>query len=158
MAAVGRLSGPEWKRYADPATELEVVRLTDPAFASGMTAPHLRQFTRRGESLLYWSERYSGENSGDAPGARQAFILDLKQGESRQLTDAAALDPSSLSLSPDERSLVFFDGHALHEMLLSTLHPREIHVVPQGAVRTGLAVATDGAVLFAEREKGRSRV
>jgi oligogalacturonide lyase len=158
MAAAGRLSGPEWRHYADPATELEVVRLTDPAFASGMTAPHLRQFTRRGESLLYWSERYSGENPGGAPGARQAFILDLKQGESRQLTDAPALDPSSLSFSPDERSLVFFDGHALNEMPLSTLHPREIHVVPQGAVRTGLAVSTDGAVLFAEREKGRSRV
>ena len=82
MAAAGRLAGPEWKHYADPATELEVVRLTDPAFSSGMTAPHLRQFTRRGESLLYWSERYSA----DSPGARQAFLLDLKQGESRQLT------------------------------------------------------------------------
>src|ERR1700733_7745550 len=92
MAAVGRLAGPEWKRYADPATELEVLRLTDPAFASGMTAPHLRQFTRHGEALLYWSERYSA----DSPGARQAFLLDLKQGDSRQLTEAADLDPSTL--------------------------------------------------------------
>lgn len=154
MAAAGRLSGPEWKHYADPATELEVVRLTDPAFSSGMTAPHLRQFTRRSESLLYWSERYPSE----APGPCQAFILDLKQGESRQLTEAAALDPLSLSLSPDERSFVFFDGPALHEAQLATLRSRELHLVPEGAVRTGLAVATDGAVLFAEREKGKSRI
>jgi len=154
MAAAGRLSGPEWKRYADPATELEVVRLTDPAFASGMTAPHLRQFVRRGESLLYWSERYAS----DSPGARQAFLLDLKQGESRQLTQAPALDPASLSLSPDERSFVYFDGRSLYESPLPGLHPREIHVVPENAVRTGLTIASDGAVLFSERENGRSRI
>ena len=156
--AAGRLSGPEWKRYADPATELEVVRLTDPAFASGMTAAHLRQFTRRGESLLYWSERYASEIPGDSPGARQAFVLDLKQGESRQLTEAAALDPFTLSLSPDERSFVFFDGRSLNESPLATVHPREIHVVPENAVRTGLAIATDGTVLFSERENGKSRI
>jgi oligogalacturonide lyase len=155
MAAAGRLSGPEWKRYADPATELEVLRLTDPMFASGMTAPHLRQFTRRSESLLYWSERNPPD---EGTGARQAFLLDLKQGESRQLTDAAALDSSSLSLSPDERSFVFFDGHALNEAPLSTMHARVTHTVPDGAVRAGFALAADGAVLFTERENGKSRV
>jgi oligogalacturonide lyase len=154
MAAAGRLSGPEWKRYADPATDLEVVRLTDPAFASGMAAPHLRQFVRRGESLLYWSERHAG----DSPGARQAFLLDLKQGESRQLTQAAALDPASLSVSPDERSFVFFDGRSLYESPLANVHPREIHVVPEASLRSGLTVASDGAVLFSERENGNSRI
>lgn len=154
MAAVGRLSPPEWKRYADPATELDVILLTDPAFASGMTAPHLRQFTRHNDSLLYWSERYAGES----PGARQAFLLNLKQGESRQLTQASALDSSSLSLSPDERSFVFFDGRSLYESPLLNLNPRQIHVVPESAVRTGLTIAADGAVLFSERENGRSRI
>ena len=156
--AAGRLSGPEWKRYADPATELEVVRLTDPAFASGMTAAHLRQFTRRSESLLYWSERYSREIPGESPGARQAFLLDLKQGESRQLTQAPALDPFSLSLSPDERSFVFFDGSSLYESPLGNVHPREIHVVPETCVRAGLTIAADGTVLFSERENGKSRI
>jgi oligogalacturonide lyase len=154
MAAAGRLAGPEWKRYADPATELEVVRLTDPGFSSGMTAPHLRQFTRRSESLLYWSERYSA----DSPGARQAFLLDLKRGESRQLTQAQALDPFSLSLSPDERSFVFFDGRSLQESPLTNARPREIHVVSENAARTGFTIAADGAVLFVERENGRSRI
>ena len=151
---MGRLSGPEWQRYADPATELEVIRLTDPAFASGMAAPHLRQFTRRSDSLLYWSERYSE----DSPGARQAFLLDLKKGESRQLTQAADLDPFSLSLATDERTFVFFDGRSLYESPLANGHPREIHLVPEDFVRTGLTVASDGAILFSERAKGRSRI
>jgi hypothetical protein len=154
MAAAGRLSGPEWKRYADPATELEVVRLTDPAFACGMSAPHLRNFTRRSDALLYWSDR-GGEAT---PGTRQAFLLDLKQGQSRQLTEATALDPLSLSFSPDERSFVFFDGGSLFEAPLATMRPREVHSVPRNSERTGLTVATDGALLFAERENGRSRV
>jgi Tol biopolymer transport system component len=154
LAAAGRLSPPEWRRYADPATELEVVLLTDPAFASGMTAPHLRQFTRRGDAFLYWSERYSAES----PGARQAFLLDMKQGESRQLTQAVALDPSSLCLTPDERSFVFFDGRSLNESPLANVQPRRIHLVPENAVRTGLTMAVDGAIIFAERENGKSRV
>lgn len=153
MAAAGRLTPPEWTRYPDPATELEVVRLTDPAFASGMSSPHLRSFTRRSESLLYWSERAAG----DSPGARQAFLLDLKMGGSRQLTDAAALDPASLSFGPDDRSVFFFDGPSLFE-LLPTGHPREVHRVPDGASRKGFSIGMDGALLFAERDKGRSRI
>jgi oligogalacturonide lyase len=154
MAAVGRLSGPEWKRYADPATELDVLLITNPTFASGMTAPDLRQFAHRGDWLLYWSERFSS----DSPGARQAFLLDLKQGDSRQLTQAAALDPSSLSLSPDERSFVFFDGRSLYESPLANVRPHEIHVVPENSVRTGLTLGTDDAIFFSESQNGKSRV
>lgn len=153
LAAAGRLTPPEWARYADPATELEVVRLTDPAFTSGMSAPHLRQFTRRSESLLYWSERAAA----DSPGPRQAFLFDLKLGGSRQLTSAAALDPSSLTFSADERSVLFFDGPTLNEMPLTGAH-RQIHRVPDGARRSGFTVGTDGSFLFAEREKGKSRI
>jgi oligogalacturonide lyase len=119
-----------------------------------MTGPHLRQFTRRSESLLYWSERFSDES----PGGRQAFLLDLKQGESRQLTEAASVDSATLSLSPDERSFYFFDGPTLHESPLNAVRPREIHTVPAGAVRTGFAVGTDGSVLFSERQNGVSRI
>jgi len=119
-----------------------------------MTAPHLRQFTRRGESLLYWSERFSA----DSPGARQAFLLDLKQGESRQLTQAVALDPATLSLSPDERSFFWFDGQSLFESLLSNPRPVEIHRVPENAARSGLTIASDGAVVFSQRANGKSRL
>ncbi len=154
MAAAGRLSGPEWLRYADPATELEVIRLTDPAFTSGMTAMHLHQFMRRTGSLLYWSERFSG----NPPGVRQAFLLDARTGQSRQLTEAAALDPSTLSLSADERAFFFFDGRTLNEAVLASDRAREIHTVAEGPDRTGFSIASDGAAVFAERQDGRTRI
>jgi len=157
MAAAGRLSGPEWQRYPDPATDLEVIRLTNPAFASGMTASHLRQFTRHGESLLYWSERYASSAASDS-GARQAFLLDLKNGGSNQLTEAAALDPASLSLSPDDRSFFFFDGPSLKNGQLANNQIREIHTVPEDAVRKGFSIAADGSAIFSERRNGRSRI
>ncbi len=150
MAAVGSVSSAEWRRYSDPATELEVLRLTDPSFASGMAAMHLRQFTRHSDMLLYWSER--------DPGARQAFLFDLRNGGSKQLTEVKALDSSTLSLSPDERTFLFFDGGSLMEGMLATERTREIHSVPGGAMRSGFSVGTDGAAIFAERENGKSRI
>lgn len=155
MAGLGRLAAPEWKRYADPATELEVIRLTDPAFASGMTAPHLRQFTKRNDFLLYWSERYPAEGG---QGARQAYVLDLKDGGSRQISEAADLDPHTLSLMPDERTFVYFDGRSLKEAPVATMRSRELHLVPEGAERIGFTIASDGAILFVERTGGKSRI
>jgi oligogalacturonide lyase len=146
MATVPLL-GPEWRRYPDPATELEVIRLTDPAFPAGMTSPHLRQFTRRSGMVLYWSDR---------TGSRQPFSMNLKQGTSEQLADVKALDGASLSLSPDERSFFFFDGPALLESPLAAPHAREVHRVPEGSERTGFSVATDGTVFIAERREGKS--
>jgi oligogalacturonide lyase len=129
------------QRYADPATEFPVFRLTDPAFASGLTAPHLRQFGRRDDFLVHWSSR---------DGTPQAFHLDLKTGQSRQLTDAAALDPASISLSPDEKTLTFFDGTDLCETNLSGSHPRILY---KASERRGVTVAADGSILFAEGGK-----
>lgn len=149
MAVAGRLSRPEWQRYSDPATELDVLRLTDPAFASGLTSPHLRQFGRRSDTLLYWSERF---------GARQAFQLDLKQGDSHQLTQAAALDSASVVLSADERSIFYFDGPTLIESSLSNLRLRELYKVPEGTVRAGMTLAFDGTASFVESTGGKSRI
>lgn len=153
MAAVGTLSGPEWRRYPDPATELEVIRLTDPAFASGMASPHLHQFTRRSGLLIYWSDR---------AGSQQAFLMNLKQGAtqgtSQQLTDVTALDGSNLSLSPDERSFIYFDGPVLSQSPLTQGRPKEIHRVPEGSVRTGFSVAADGTLFLAERREAGSRL
>ena len=138
---VGAVTGSEFKRYADPATELEVVRLTNPIFASGLTAPHLRQFTKRSDAMVYWSER---------DGTRQIYRLDLKGGESKQLTNAAALDVTSFALSSDDRFLYYFDGPVLQSQTSSALKPRDVYKVPEGSTRTGFTVAADGSVLFAE--------
>ena len=139
--AVGVVSASEFKRYADPATELDVIRLTNPAFASGLTAPHLRQFTKRSDAMVYWSER---------DGTRQIYHLDLKSGISKQLTSAAALDVASFALSPDDKYLYYFDGPVLQSVTNGSLKPRDVYKSPGSPVCTGFTVASDGSVLFAE--------
>jgi oligogalacturonide lyase len=142
--AVGVVSASELKRYADPATELDVFRLTSPAFPSGLAAPHLRQFTKRADSLIYWSER---------DGTRQIYRLDLKNGESKQLTSATALDVTNFSLSPDDRYLYYFDGPILQSLTSGASKPRDVYKAPGDAAFSkpaALTVASDGSVLFAE--------
>jgi oligogalacturonide lyase len=148
MAAAGRIFGPELRRYSDSATDFEVIRLTEPAFTSGFTAPGLRQFTRHGE-LLHWSER---------TGSRQAFLMHLRTGESRQITEAAALEPRSLCLTPDDRGFLFLDGEALCHGSLASTHLRELYRLPSGASFTELSLANDGAVFLAERLGDKSRI
>ena len=140
----------DWRRYADPATEFTVYRLTDPAYASGLAAYYQRTFARRGNFLLFWSDR---------TGSKQAFRLDIKNGETRQLTEAAALDPASITLMPDERAFCFFDGRSLRQANLSNLRDREIYRVPAGWERCrGACVSENGAAVFGERAGGRSRL
>src|SRR5207249_1559236 len=79
-------------RYADPATEFTVVRLTDPQFSSSLPAAGNRGLTSR--QMLYASE---------VAGSWQAFRMDLKSKESRQLTEAERLDPASVALLGNER-------------------------------------------------------
>jgi len=97
----------------------------------------LSQFTRRGE-LLHWSDR---------SGSTQGYLLDLKTGQSRQITEAASLDRASLALSPDEKIAYYFDGPNLNE----STHNRPIYQAT--AERRGMTVATDGSLLFAEGNK-----
>jgi oligogalacturonide lyase len=149
LAAIGAISPPELKRYPDPATELQVIRLTDPAFVSGLTAPDLRQFTRHSEYLLAWSER---------TGTRQAFLTNLKSGEFLELTDAKALDPATLSISADEKSFFHFDGAGLYQSPLLKPAPREIYRIPEGAVRTGFTADGDGVLFIAETMGEKTRV
>src|SRR5512133_284055 len=88
-AVAGAVFPSEWRRYADPSTELEVIRLTDPSHSSYLPAYYEHAIARRGGFFLYWSDR---------TGSPQAFRMDLKTGESRQLTQAEALDGATLTL------------------------------------------------------------
>jgi oligogalacturonide lyase len=147
----GALFPSERARYADPSTELEVLRLSDPAHTSRLPVYYNRFHARRNGFLLYASDR---------AGAVQAFRLDLKTGESRQLTDARALDPASLTLLPDERSFAFFDGPSLRLSNLSNLRERELYRIPDGWSRCpGATVSGDGQrAFFGERAAGVSRI
>jgi oligogalacturonide lyase len=74
------------------------------------------------------------------------------------LTDVAALDPFSLSLSPDEKAFYFFDGPALNATSLPNLQTKIVYTLPEGSTRMGMTVAADGSVLFAEGKPGDWRI
>ena len=141
----------ETQKYADPLTELDVFRLTDPAHSSWLPAYYNRSIARNSAWMLYACDR---------DGALQAFRIDLKTGQEKLLTQAADLDPSSLTLTPDNRSFCYFAGRSLFIASVSSLHERELYKVPAGWERCpGMSVGPDGThVTFGERNGSGSRL
>jgi oligogalacturonide lyase len=82
--------------------------------------------------------------------------MDLKTGESQQLTEAAALDGSSVCQLLDERSICYFDGPSLRQTNSSTLRTREIYRVPEGwSPGRSLCLSGDGInATFVEAREG----
>lgn len=154
LAAQGRKALPfpsDWHKYADPTTELEVYRLTDPAYSSTLPAYYGRAIAHGSAWMLFCCER------GGAP---QPFRMDLKTGETRQLTAAQDLDGGSLTLTPDNRAFCYFAGRSLYIANLATLRERELYRVPDGWERcAGMTVGPDGThATFAERSGDGSRL
>jgi Tol biopolymer transport system component len=146
----GALVPSAWHRYADPATEFEVLRLTDPAHTCSLPAYYNRTLARHGGFLIY---------SSDETGSPQAYRMDLHNRESRRLTDAAHLDGWSIAMLPDEHSVCYFDGAALTHLTLGNLRTRTVYEVPDGWQRCpGTSVADDGTALVGESRGGVSRL
>jgi oligogalacturonide lyase len=147
----GALFGSDFQRFADPATELEVYRLSNPGYSTNLPAYYNRAVARKNNFLICWSDR---------SGAPQAFRINLKSGDWVQLTDATALDGSTLTLMPDERSFCYFDGAALKRVDFSRLREREIYRVPDDWKRCpGASITEDGLhAIFAECRPDASRL
>jgi oligogalacturonide lyase len=141
----------EWQRYQDPTTELDVYRLTDPAYSSTLPAYYNRAISRNSGTLLYTSDR---------EGTPQAFRMDLKTGAAKQLTEVPDLDGSSLTLTPDNRSFCYFAGRKLYLSNLTSLRERQLYEIPEGWERCeGMSVGPDGThATFAERKGDTSRL
>jgi oligogalacturonide lyase len=139
------------QRYPDPATELEVYRLTKPDYSSTMTAYYNRGIARNSGWMLFCCDR---------SGTPQGFHLDLKTGDTKQLTQADGLDASSLTLLPDNRSFCYFAGRSLYMANLSSLRERELYQIADGWERCqGMSVGPDGThATFAERRGDTSRL
>ena len=137
------------RRYPDPATELEILRLTDPAFDSTLPPPHQRCISRRQGFCVFSSAR---------EGTLQAYRMDLKSLEWRVLSNSAALDPASLALTADERNVVFFDGPVLKMAPVAGGTEKSVYRIPEGSVRgEGSALTDDGLrVIFSEQTGGKS--
>jgi oligogalacturonide lyase len=150
-AEKGTAFGSDAERYADPLTELDVYRLTSPEYTTTMTAYYNRGIAHNSGWMVCCCDR---------TGSSQAFRLDLKNGEMRQLTQVEGLDGSTLTLTPDERSLCFFAGSSLCMAAPSGAREREIYKIPEGWERgTGMTVGPDGThATFIERKGDASRL
>jgi oligogalacturonide lyase len=130
----------DWRRYPDPATEFEVLRLTDPAYESHFVSPPARGILRRGNSLVFSSNR---------SGTMQVRRLELGNGQSRVLTQAANLAPSSLCLHPDDRGVLYADGTAIRLVQINGSREQSVAEVRPGWKLEGpLAPTEDGTALF----------
>lgn len=143
----GRILPSAIKRYSDPATEFSIQRLTDPACTSILAA---RGVSRHGFAIC----------ASDVSGRFEAYRIDLKSGQQKQLTEAAAMDPHTLALLGDERGIVYLDGSALMTTSFSSLRAREIYRIPEGSKGgCGLGVADDGLYAgLVEREGAKYRL
>ena len=149
QALKGNTFPSDWRRYSDPTTEMDVYRLTDPAYSSTMPAYYNRGIARSSGWMLFCCDR------GGSP---QAFHMDLKSGGTRQLTESEGVDGTSIALLPDNRSFCYFAGRSLHIVNLVTPRDRKLYEVPEGWERgVGMSVGPDGThATFVER-RGESR-
>src|ERR1700744_891460 len=123
-------------RYSDATTEMDVIRLTDSSNSSQLTAWYNRDIARSSGWMLFTSDR---------PGTPQVLRMDLKTGQMRQMTDAAALDPASVTLTPDNRAFCYFTARSLMISTLATGRERELYAIPEGWERCdGMSVGPDG--------------
>ncbi len=142
---------PEWLRYEDPTTDLEVVRLTDPAHSSGLPAYYNRAVAHNSASLLY---------GADPTGPPQAFHLDLRDRRGAPVDRSRGTGRRFAGAFPDSRSFCCFAGRSLLHIAWATLRQREIYQIPEGWQRCpGMSLTPDGAhVLFAEQRGETSRL
>lgn len=138
------------RRYSDPSTGLEVVRLTDPAWSSTLPAFYNRAFASHGGYLLFTCGR---------TGSPQVFRLDLKSAATQQLTGVENLDGATLTLTPDDRAFCYCAGRSLFLARFGSKE-RELYRVPEGWERgRGMTVGPDGTgATLVETRGGASRL
>lgn len=144
-ASRGQSYANERRRYFDPSTENEVVRLTDPAHTSLLPSRSGRCASSRGNYLLYVS---------DQSGSLQVQRMDLKSGESKLVTEAVKLDAASVVLSPDERAFYYIDGDTVRQGTPGGTRERDVYKSSEG-LAAGMGLATEdglyGYTVEAER-------
>jgi len=135
----------EAKRYNDSLTEFPVIRMTDPAHAAILPAPCGRAVSRKGGFVLY---------SSDRTGRFEAFRMDIKSAQSKQLTEASLLNPATLQLMPSERAICFFDGNRLEIAPLGGGRGREGYRVEEGWSAEQVGVSEDDLYAAVVEKKG----
>lgn len=140
----GRLLPASVFRYSDRTTEFPVFRLTDPEYTSVLPPHYARAVSRHGNFLIYAS---------NAGGSTQAYRLDLKNGQSHQLTEAENFDPRCFTLLADERGFSYVDGDRVYISSLRSLRPRQLYQAPEGYQPAGMSFTDDGLFLAMVEKK-----
>lgn len=107
----------EFFRFADPTTEMPVVRLTNPATTSLFPAATNRFVAPKRRFLIF---------SSDRTGAAAPFQLDLRTGALRMLARTEHLDPRSLCLDEHAKVVYLLDGGTLKEITLANKRMRTV--------------------------------
>jgi oligogalacturonide lyase len=135
-AGRGTTLASAFSKYDDLATDLPVTRLTDPAVSSMLPPASATPLSRRGNFLLY---------SSDASGRFEAYRMDLKKGEARQVSEADALQPESLTMLSNESGFCYFDGGRLMSATFSAPGATQAYKLTGGFEAAGdLHVSSDG--------------
>lgn len=121
-------------RYLDAATEFEFQRYTEPAVSCFLPRSTARAFARRGNFLLYASDR---------GGSLDAWALDLKSSEHKKLTEGASLDADSLTLTPDDRNFAYAAAGQIWLCPSGGLRPKALWKA-EGELLPALALIPDG--------------
>lgn len=140
-AGRGQVSPSERLRYADPATEGEVIRLTSPKVACVLPAAGHHCMSSRSNFLVHCSDR---------SGSWQLHRLELKNYESRQLTEEQNVLVSSPAMTADERTIYYAAGDTVKAVAVGGGRDRDVHQA--AAAITAFNVTEDGlyATLAAE--------
>ena len=143
---------PDAGRYPDPLTSIDVYRLTKPEYSTTMTAYYNRGIAHNSSWMLCCCDR---------TGSPQAFHLDLKSGEMKQLTQVEELDGATLTLTPDNRGVCFAAGRSIWLAPMGGgTKDRELYKIAEGWERAGgISVGPDGThVTLVERKGETSRL
>lgn len=149
LAAKGQETPGEAKKFLDAATEFEILRVTALEHNSWLPLASNRSFTRKGEALVFAS---------DASGSPQLYRHDFKPNRIRQLTEAAALNTNTFTLTAGDRGLLFLDGRKL--MQTAVARDRVVHEMPEDwAQSPRIALSDDGLTVVLSSSNGsRTRI
>ena len=139
FASRGQETAGEAKKFIDPATEFEVLRLSAPGRSAWLPYPENRVFTRKGDVMVFASDR---------DGAPQLYRHHFKQNKLKALTGAAKLNVDSFTLTAADKTLLFFDGPRLMAGSLNGGKEREVFSVPtELGAKLRVATSEEGAVI-----------
>ena len=136
----------ELKRFRDPSTELDLLRYTDPAHASYLIPAQLRSVSQKSNFLLFCSDR-SGTN--------QVYRLDIKSGETRQLTSSEGVQPAGVALLPDDKTFCCLHDRRLELFRIGSAKPKLLFESDREWTPTALGLHDDGRLIVLEQNGPR---